>query len=118
MEGWAIFLFALPASCDVVGTTLMNAGLLYLPVSIYQMTRGSLVLFVAILSVLFLKRRLALHQWMSLAVVVGGVGLVGFAGTLNGPEGGGQVVLRDWVKDEEVGKGLIGISLILIAQIL
>ena len=43
----------------------MNIGLLYTPVSIYQMTRGSLVLFVGILSVLFLRRHLWLYQCCS-----------------------------------------------------
>lgn len=43
----------------------MNVGLLYTPVSIYQMTRGALVLFVGILSVLFLHRRLYLYQYAS-----------------------------------------------------
>lgn len=42
---------------------LMNIGLLYTPVSIYQMTRGSLVLFVGVLSVLFLRRHLWLYQF-------------------------------------------------------
>jgi hypothetical protein len=41
----------------------MNVGLLYTPVSIYQMTRGALVLFVGVLSVLFLRRRLWLYQF-------------------------------------------------------
>lgn len=41
----------------------MNIGLLYTPVSIYQMTRGSLVLFVGVLSVLFLHRHLWLYQF-------------------------------------------------------
>jgi drug/metabolite transporter (DMT)-like permease len=40
----------------------MNVGLLYTPVSIYQMTRGALVLFVGVLSVLFLRRKLYLYQ--------------------------------------------------------
>jgi hypothetical protein len=40
----------------------MNIGLLYTPVSIYQMTRGALVLFVGVFSVIFLKRRLWLYQ--------------------------------------------------------
>jgi drug/metabolite transporter (DMT)-like permease len=48
-------------SCDWV-LQLMNIGLLYTPVSIYQMTRGALVLFVGILSVLFLHRKLFLYQ--------------------------------------------------------
>ena len=34
----------------------MNAGLILTPVSIYQMTRGSVVLFVGVLSVIFLRR--------------------------------------------------------------
>lgn len=42
----------------------MNVGLLYTPVSIYQMTRGALVLFVGILSVIFLRRRLWLYQFV------------------------------------------------------
>lgn len=41
---------------------LMNVGLLYTPVSIYQMTRGALVLFVGVFSVVFLRRRLWLYQ--------------------------------------------------------
>ena len=40
----------------------MNIGLLYTPVSIYQMTRGALVLFVGSFSVIFLRRRLWLYQ--------------------------------------------------------
>lgn len=41
----------------------MNVGLLYTPVSIYQMTRGALVLFVGVFSVVFLRRRLWLYQF-------------------------------------------------------
>jgi hypothetical protein len=42
---------------------LMNVGLLYTPVSIYQMTRGALVLFVGVFSVLFLHRGLYVYQY-------------------------------------------------------
>ncbi|KAG8813798.1 hypothetical protein FRC17_001417 [Serendipita sp. 399] len=82
MRGWKFFLFWLPALCDLTATTLMNIGLLYTPVSIYQMTRGALVLFVGILSVIFLKRRLHPHQWFALVVVVMGVAIVGLSGSL------------------------------------
>lgn len=41
----------------------MMTGLLYTPVSIYQMTRGALVLWVGLFSVLFLRRRLWLYQY-------------------------------------------------------
>ena len=60
----------------------MNIGLIYTPVSIYQMTRGALVLFVGTLSVLFLKRRLFAYQWFALVVVVFGVAIVGLSGSL------------------------------------
>ncbi|PVF97822.1 hypothetical protein CPB86DRAFT_406545 [Serendipita vermifera] len=82
LKGRKKFLFWLPALCDLTATTLMNIGLLYTPVSIYQMTRGALVLFVGILSVLFLKRRLHLYQWFALTVVVLGVAVVGLSGSL------------------------------------
>lgn len=82
LSGWKILLLWIPAACDLTGTTLMNVGLLYTPVSIYQMTRGALVLFVAFLSVAFLRRRLWLYQWISLIIVMGGVGLVGLSGSL------------------------------------
>lgn len=83
LQGWSIFLLWLPAACDLTGTTvsslrvfvyarifdsgvallqLMNVGLLYTPVSIYQMTRGALVLWVGLFSVMFLRRKLWLYQ--------------------------------------------------------
>jgi len=82
LRGWKVLLLWIPAACDLTGTTLMNVGLLYTPVSIYQMTRGALVLFVGVLSVVFLRRRLWLYQWISLIIVMSGVGLVGFSGSL------------------------------------
>ncbi|PGH17762.1 hypothetical protein AJ79_00903 [Helicocarpus griseus UAMH5409] len=82
LRGWKVFLLAAPACCDIAGTTLMNVGLLFVVASIYQMTRGALVLFVGLFSVLFLRRKLYLYQWFSLVVVVLGVGLVGLAGAI------------------------------------
>ncbi|OAX81345.1 hypothetical protein ACJ72_04318 [Emergomyces africanus] len=82
LKGWKIFLLAAPACCDITGTTLMNVGLLFVVASIYQMTRGALVLFVGLFSVLFLRRKLYLYQWLALFVVVFGVGLVGLAGAI------------------------------------
>ena len=77
LEGWNVCLLALPACCDITGTTLMNVGLLFVAASIFQMTRGALVLFVGLFSVIFLKRHLGGYKWFSLFVVVAGVALVG-----------------------------------------
>lgn len=75
------FKLAIPSICDLCGTTLVNIGLLYTPVSIYQMTRGSIVLFVAIFSVIFLKRRITKLEWISLILVTLGVIIVGLSGS-------------------------------------
>lgn len=82
LKGTRVLLLALPAICDILGTTLMNCGLLLVAASIYQMTRGALVLFVGLFSVVFLKRKLHLFQWVSLGGVVLGVGVVGLAGAI------------------------------------
>lgn len=86
LVGVRVFLLALPACCDITGTTLMNVGLLFVAASIYQMTRGALVLFVGLFSVVFLRRKLYLYQWSALFIVVLGVGIVGLAGALASKE--------------------------------
>ncbi|KAM6500852.1 hypothetical protein JOM56_003866 [Amanita muscaria] len=123
LAGSKILLLWIPALCDLIGTTLMNVGLLYTPVSIYQMTRGALVLFVGILSVIFLRRHLWSYQWLSLLIVMGGVSLVGYSGSL----------IKDAVKEvvgflqtgtvqgngaePEITKVVVGVFFILFAQI-
>jgi drug/metabolite transporter (DMT)-like permease len=82
LVGWKVLMLALPAICDICGTTLMNVGLLFVVPSIYQMTRGALVLFVGLFSVIFLRRKLHLFQWFALVTVVLGVAIVGLAGAI------------------------------------
>ena len=82
LSGVKIGLLAIPACCDIAGTTLMNVGLLFVAASIYQMTRGALVLFTGVLSVLFLGRHLARYKWAGLFIVVAGVAIVGLAGAI------------------------------------
>eukprot|EP00127_Corallochytrium_limacisporum_P003252 Clim_evm101s147 gene=Clim_evmTU101s147 len=73
------YLFALPTLCDMTATTLMNIGLLFTTASVYQMLRGAMVLFTAIFSVIFLKRKLTLHHYVGLFGVVTGIVLVGMS---------------------------------------
>lgn len=82
LAGGRLFLLALPACCDITGTTLMNVGLLFVAASIYQMTRGALVLFVGLFSVIFLRRKLYIYHWSALFIVVLGVAIVGLAGAI------------------------------------
>ncbi|KAJ4316808.1 hypothetical protein N0V84_007676 [Fusarium piperis] len=123
LKGHRILLLALPAICDICGTTLMNAGLLMVAASIYQMTRGALVLFVGLFSVVFLKRHLHLFQWLSLVGVVLGVAVVGLAGALwpdEKPEQSMGGPNEDSVTDgglSDAARAVVGVLLIAGAQI-
>ncbi|KAK2460573.1 hypothetical protein APHAL10511_007043 [Amanita phalloides] len=126
MTGWAVTLLWIPALCDLTGTTLMNVGLLYTPVSIYQMTRGALVLFVGAFSVIFLRRRLWFYQWLSLFIVMAGVSLVGYSGSLikNAVKEATVHILTSPGRpmtiqggEPELTKALVGVFFILFAQI-
>ncbi|KAI0646875.1 hypothetical protein C8Q79DRAFT_956777 [Trametes meyenii] len=124
LHGWKVLLLWFPAACDLTGTTLMNVGLLYTPVSIYQMTRGALVLFVGVLSVIFLRRRLWLYQWISLITVMAGVSLVGLSGSMvkdavKEPAANlfDEIPSSEPVEEPEVTKVLVGVFFILFAQI-
>jgi len=125
LRGWKLLLLWFPAVCDLTGTTLMNVGLLYTPVSIYQMTRGALVLFVGILSVIFLRRHLWLYQWISLLIVMAGISLVGYSGSLiedvkdavNLISAHVTGTASDPIDQVDVTKALVGVFFILFAQI-
>ncbi|KAJ5774448.1 Nucleotide-sugar transporter [Penicillium paradoxum] len=126
LRGWRTFLLAAPSSCDIAGTTLMNVGLLFVAASIYQMTRGALVLFVGLFSVIFLRRKLHLYQWSALFIVVLGVAIVGLAGALFSNEPGHDVTqkashammqARAVARTPEAVQAIIGVLLIAAAQI-
>lgn len=113
MEGWKVVLLALPASCDIIGTTLMNVGLLMVPVSIYQMIRGSIVLFVGSFSILFLGRKLTSKQWTGLMLVTAGVFIVGLSAINPDKEGGAGANSTEGFSVEV----MVGIFLIMFAQL-
>jgi drug/metabolite transporter (DMT)-like permease len=85
----AALAFALPAACDAAATTLLNLGLYYTYASVFQMLRGTLVLFAALLTRVVLGRRLRVHNWIGVALIASGAGLVGAASLLREPPGGG-----------------------------
>ncbi|CCE32289.1 hypothetical protein E4U22_006021 [Claviceps purpurea] len=124
LRGYRVMLLALPAICDICGTTLMNVGLLLVAASIFQMTRGALVLFVGVFSVVFLGRHLHLFQWLSLVGVVSGVALVGLAGAIwpdekKAPQIGGltSAVSTTEAPLSDTARAIIGVLLIAGAQV-
>jgi drug/metabolite transporter (DMT)-like permease len=91
----------------------MNVGLILTPVSVYQMSRGALVIWVGGLSRIFLKRYLYLYQWAALFIVTLGVCLVGLSGSL--AQHGSVTSLS--ANDDEAAKVALGVALILFAQV-
>lgn len=82
LKGWKALLFWIPTLCDLLATTVMNVGLILTSASVYQMLRGAVVIFTGVFSYLFLNRRLRAYEWLSLVMVVVGVGIVGLSSVL------------------------------------
>ena len=132
LKGWKVFLLMIPTVCDIIGTTvgslfnwrfcvychsrspvslqLMNVGLLYTTASIYQMLRGSVVLFTGFLSFFFLRRPLMGFQWLSLLVIFAGIAIVGATPLLD-PE-------PPKLFSVQPGRDVMGTIMILAAQLL
>ena len=54
-DDFSPFLLALPAVCDMLGTSTMYFGLTLTFASSFQMLRGAVMFFTAVMSVIFLK---------------------------------------------------------------
>jgi len=73
-----------PALCDMCATAMMNIGLLWIPASVWQMLRGSMVIFSAVFSKFFLKRELHASHWTGVGIVAFSLVVVALA-ALNSP---------------------------------
>lgn len=71
------FVVAAPACCDLIATSLMNIGLLYIQASVWQMLRGSMVLFSSIFCAFILKRPHYPYMWWAVLMVTIALGIVG-----------------------------------------
>lgn len=73
-------LIFLPAAmCDMCGTSIMYIGLNLTYASSFQMLRGAVIIFTALLSVAFLGRVIKKHMWVGMFTVIVGLILVGLA---------------------------------------
>mmetsp|Transcript_6702 Transcript_6702/g.5832 ORF Transcript_6702/g.5832 Transcript_6702/m.5832 type:complete len:156 (-) Transcript_6702:504-971(-) len=98
----------IPASFDLVGSTLLFISLTMISASVYQMMKGALVFIASIYSIIFLKRRFFRHHWTALTIVITGVVIVG-ASPIIFPEKGSTT------EDIGVGTTIFGIILEVIA---
>lgn len=74
---------ALPACCDLAATSLSNIQLLYLNASVWQMLRGSMVIFSSLFCAFILKRPHFPYMWWSICGVVLALVVVGLAAVMS-----------------------------------
>merc|ERR1712203_611831 len=63
----------------IIATALCSIGMLYIPASVWQMLRGSSIIFAAMFSMLALNKKMYAFNWVGLGLCVSGVLLVGMA---------------------------------------
>ncbi|CAG0893206.1 unnamed protein product [Cyprideis torosa] len=76
--------FLPPAMCDMTATSLMYLGLTMTYASSFQMLRGAVIIFTALLSVAFLGRVLQWKHWIGILCVFIGLCIVGLSDMLYG----------------------------------
>lgn len=78
-EKISLFQLSVPALCDLGQTILMTLGLTMMAGSVFQMFRGSVIIFTCLLSVFYLKNKHYIFHFIGLTFVVCGLILVGVA---------------------------------------
>ena len=71
---------SIPSAFDLFASTLMTFGLIFINVSIFQMLRGSMVIFSAILSIIFLGKKIRNYEWIAICFTIIGIIMIGVAG--------------------------------------
>ena len=118
---WKMYFYvAGPACCDLVATSLMNIGLLYIQASVWQMLRGSMVLFSSIFCAFILKRPHFAYMWWSVLIIVASLAIVGVSSVCSTGVGKagvsqGQVILAIFLT---IGSQVIQASQIVVEDFL
>ena len=101
---WMYFFLAVPSIFDLATTALCMMGLQYIDVSIYQLLRGSGIVFVALMKQYVLGHHLFSFQWVGVFWNVMAVLVVG-----------GTAILNESESDEadQSGDALLGVVLVM-----
>jgi hypothetical protein len=106
LKTWLIV--SIPSFCDLIGSSMQQVGLIFTPVSIYQMLKGSILLFSAALSVWFLNKKMYTHNWVGVLMCVLALCMVGISSVMT--IDAQPVVVSFW-------ESLFGISIVVLGQI-
>jgi drug/metabolite transporter (DMT)-like permease len=104
-----IVIVGIPASFDMVASTLMTFGLIWINVSVFQMLRGSMVIFSTILSIIFLHRKVRPSEWCGIGLAFLALIMIGVAGA-EIPEVGGSSDNRATTTQKVMGSLLVILS--------
>lgn len=92
--------------CDLIATSTMYIGLTLTYASSFQMLRGSVIIFVALFSKIFLGRVLGIRRWIGIFFIATGLSIVGISDMLSHDNTGDTTNI------------IIGDCLIVLAQII
>jgi len=106
-----------PALCDMCATAMMNVGLLWIAASVWQMLRGSMVIFSAFFSKFFLKRELHASHWTGVCIVAFSLLVVALA-ALHSPPLSDDDSSSSSKSKSTTGQTALGCALVVFAQII
>ncbi|KAF4696740.1 hypothetical protein FOZ60_015639 [Perkinsus olseni] len=78
-----LLVVAIPALCELTGSSLQNIALVYIPASIFQILKGSVLIFSALFRRIFLRKRFTDSNWVGLCICVFGLIPVAIAHVLS-----------------------------------
>jgi drug/metabolite transporter (DMT)-like permease len=88
VRGWGLVrLVSIPALCDLTASILQNIALLFLVPSVWQMLRGCILLFTALLAIFYRHQKLRPVDWLGVVTTLVGVTIVGVSALLRGDAG-------------------------------
>jgi drug/metabolite transporter (DMT)-like permease len=98
---------SLPGICDLVQALLSNIALLYLDPSLWQILRGSLLIFTALIGILYRHRRVSCTDWLGISITVVGMIVVGVSAMFES---------RTMVTRSSGGQLALGMGVVIISQ--
>eukprot|EP00727_Mastigamoeba_balamuthi_P006024 m51a1_g2040 putative transmembrane protein c2orf18 homolog (427) ;mRNA; r:1355245-1356998 len=108
---------AITASLDFLGTSLSSIGLLYCKASVWQMLRGSLIIFSCIATRVLLKRKTLMYKWLAVSITIAGLILVGLSSvftTTSSTTGSGSS--EEESSSQPAWQSALGIVLVIVAM--
>jgi drug/metabolite transporter (DMT)-like permease len=103
-----------PTLFDLTASSLLSVGLLFIATSLYQMVRGTEVIFTAILSMVILRRRLNTQNVWGLALTATGLTIVGVSGYL--AAAGASHANESSAAPPSPAQALLGMGLVVLAE--